>query len=91
MAGFDHGIEHPKEVEDPILAARNARYGMILFLIYLAIYAGFVGLNAFRPDVMDLTPAWGLNLAVLYGLALIAIAMVLALVYSWLCRGKRSG
>ena len=86
MAGFDHGAMHPKEVEDPVIAARNARYG-----IYLAIYAGFVGLNAFRPDVMEWTPAWGLNLAVLYGLALIVIAMVLALVYTWLCRGKPTG
>ena len=91
MAGLDHGAMHPKEVEDPVISARNARYGMRLFLIYLAIYAGFVGLNAFRPDVMEWTPAWGLNLAVLYGLALIVIAMVLALVYSWLCRGKPIG
>ena len=89
MAGLDHGIEHPKEVEDPLLAARNARYGMVLFLAYLAIYAGFVGLNAIRPDLMELTPAWGLNLAVIYGLALIVIAMLLALVYCWLCRGRQ--
>lgn len=91
MAGFDHGAEHPKEVEDPAIAARNARYGMVLFLFYLAIYAGFVGLNAFQRKLMEWTPAWGLNLAVLYGLALIVIAMVLALVYCWLCRGRQTG
>lgn len=90
MAGFDHGAMPPKEVEDPQLAARNARYGMVLFLIYLAIYGGFVGLNAFRPDIMELTPAWGLNLAVLYGFSLIVIAMILALIYCWLCRETRS-
>lgn len=91
MAGFDHGPAHPKEVEDPLIAARNSRYGMILFLIYLAFYGGFVGLNAFRPDLMDLTPAWGLNLAILYGMALIVAAMLLALIYSWLCRARTSG
>jgi len=90
MAGFDHGAEHPKEVEDPLVAARNARYGMVLFLLYCVIYAGFVGLNAFRPDMMELTPAWGLNVAVLYGFFLIGLAMVLALVYCWLCRGQRT-
>jgi len=90
MAGLDHGSMHPKEVEDPVLAARNARYGMVLFLLYLTIYGGFVGLNAFWPNLMDWTPLWGLNLAILYGLALIVIAMVLALVYSWLCRGRPS-
>lgn len=89
MAGFDHGATHPKEVEDPQVAARNAKYGMVLFLFYLAIYAGFVGLNAFRPDIMEMSPALGLNLAVLYGFALIVIAMVLALIYCWLCRGAR--
>lgn len=91
MAGLDHGPAHPKEVEDPLIAARNSRYGMILFLIYLAFYGGFVGLNAFRPDLMDLTPAWGLNLAILYGMALIVAAMLLALIYSWLCRARTSG
>jgi uncharacterized membrane protein (DUF485 family) len=74
-------------VDDPEIAARNARYGMVLFLIYLAIYSGFVGLNAFSPVKMEETPALGLNLAIFYGFALIVVAMALALVYSWLCRG----
>jgi uncharacterized membrane protein (DUF485 family) len=86
MAGFDHGVEHPKEVEDPVIAARNARYGLNLFVVYLLIYGGFVALNAFRPDLMEWTPALGLNLAVLYGLATIIIAMLLSLVYCFLCR-----
>ena len=91
MAGLDHGTEHPKEVEDPAIAARNARYGMILFIAYLLIYGGFVGLNAIQPSLMDLTPAWGLNLAILYGMTLIIVAMLLALVYCWLCRGRKTG
>ena len=32
------------------------------------------------------TPFGGVNLAVLYGLALIVSAFLLALVYEWLCR-----
>jgi uncharacterized membrane protein (DUF485 family) len=87
MAGLDHGPVHAKEIEDPKIAARNARYGMVLFLIYLAIYGGFVGLNAFFPSRMEATPALGLNLAILYGFSLIIAAMLLSLVYSWLCRG----
>jgi uncharacterized membrane protein (DUF485 family) len=88
MASLDHAVDHPKEVEDPVISARNARYGMILFLFYLAIYSGFVGLNAVSPSFMDWTPAWGLNLAVIYGFSLIVIAMILALIYCFLCRGK---
>ena len=91
MAGLDHGQVHPKEVEDPLIAARNSRYGMVLFLIYLAFYGGFVALNAFSPKQMESTPAFGLNLAILYGFALIAAAMVLALIYTWLCRAVSSG
>ena len=59
---------------------------MVLFLIYLAFYGGFVALNAFAPERMETTPAFGINLAILYGFGLIVVAMVLALIYSWLCR-----
>ena len=90
MAGLDHSPTHPKEIEDPLIAARNARYGMVLFLIYLAFYGGFVALNAFAPEQMEATPAFGVNLAILYGFGLIAVAMVLALLYSWMCRAQTS-
>lgn len=88
MTGLDHGAVHPKEQEDMTLAARNARYGMVLFLVYLLIYGGFVALSAFWPEVMACEALFGVNLAVTYGFALIAIALLLALIYSWLCRKK---
>lgn len=65
---------------------RNAKYGGILFLVYLAVYAIFVVLNTFMPELMDQVPFAGLNLAILYGVGLIVFALILALVYSWLCR-----
>jgi uncharacterized membrane protein (DUF485 family) len=86
MAGLDHGPATPSEPDDPSEAARNSRYGLILFAIYFAFYAVFVVINAFWPDVMS-QPVGGVNLAVSYGLALIVAAIVLALVYSWLCHG----
>jgi uncharacterized membrane protein (DUF485 family) len=70
------------------MPARNARIGLILFFIYLALYAGFVGLAAFAPQVMEKRPLAGVNLAIWYGFALIFAAFVLALVYGWLCRMK---
>jgi uncharacterized membrane protein (DUF485 family) len=88
MAGLDHGPVHAKEVEDPQIAARNARYGMVLFVVYLVFYGGFVVMNAFFPAQMEQTPAFGLNLAILYGFCLIFAAMLLAVIYSWLCRGR---
>ena len=85
MAGLGHHVHHPTEEEDPELAAGNARRGLVLFAFYLAFYAGFVLLNAFGRPVMEIMIA-GVNLAVWYGFALIGGALVLALVYAWLCR-----
>jgi uncharacterized membrane protein (DUF485 family) len=60
---------------------------MWLFFIYVAVYAVFVGLNAFWPDVMG-TKIGGVNLAIVYGMALIVLAILLAVVQSWLCRDR---
>ena len=46
---------------------RNARLGFFLFFVYLALYGGFVLLNAFAPQLMQWTPLAGINLAILYG------------------------
>ncbi len=64
----------------------NARIGLILFGIYLLLYGGFVFINAFDPETMELTPIAGVNLAILYGFGLIIAALVLALIYGWLCK-----
>ena len=66
---------------------RNARIGLILFFVYLALfYGGFVLLAAFSPATMARIPWAGVNLAIWYGFALIAAALFLALIYGWLCR-----
>lgn len=85
MAGFDHGPNQSAS-EDAALISRRARYGLALFAVYLLLYGGFVLLNAFAPEQMEQTPLFGVNLAILYGMLLIAAAFVLALVYGWLCR-----
>jgi len=86
MAGFDHGPAVAKEVEDPIETARRAKIGLVLFAVYLTFYASFMLVNAFAPSWMEATPAAGVNLAIWWGFGLIAAAMVLALIYAWLCR-----
>jgi uncharacterized membrane protein (DUF485 family) len=72
------------------IARRNARYGWTLFVAYLALYGLFVGLNTFWPQVMDLVPAAGVNLAIWFGVGLIVAALVLAVIYAWLCRSAAS-
>src|SRR5258708_5479997 len=67
-------------------AAHNARLGVFLFLLYLILYVGFIGLNAFAREKMAAEVVAGVNLAVIYGLGLIVAAFVLAIVYVMFCR-----
>ncbi len=83
----DHG-KTPDEGNHPPTAARNARWGMLLFVLYLAGYATFVLAGAFAPAWLAQRPWAGVNLAIWYGFGLIAAALVVALVYSWLCRAR---
>ncbi len=68
------------------MQSRNARIGFVLFGFYLLLYGGFVLLNAFSPETMELMPVAGVNLAILYGFGLIVAAFVLALIYGFVCR-----
>ena len=86
MPGFEPHAKRDAEKEGAGTAVRNARYGLQLFVVYFAVYAGFVVLNAFRPDLMEKTPVAGINLAILYGFGLICGALLLSLVYGWLCK-----
>lgn len=86
MPGFEPPITHDAEKEDAGTAARNSQYGLQLFAVYFAVYAGFVILNAFRPDLMERTPVAGINVAILYGFGLICGALLLSLIYGWLCK-----
>lgn len=62
--------------------SRNARLGLVLFFIYLALYGGFVFLTAFAPpETMEWTPLGGINIAILYGFGLIIAALLMALLY----------
>ncbi|TWU05108.1 DUF485 domain-containing protein [Stieleria varia] len=66
----------------------NSRLGLILFAIYLSIYLGFVVLSAFASGVMEKRVLMGLNLAIVYGFALIIGAFVMAMIYGLMCRSE---
>ena len=66
--------------------ARNARLGLIFFFVYAAVYAGFVAVCTFRYDWMGTIVFAGLNLAIVYGMGLIGLAVVMAVVYMLLCK-----
>ena len=64
----------------------NGRVGLVLFGVYVILYVGFVLLNAFAPEVMEITPLAGVNLAVLYGFGLIVAAVMVAIIYGWISK-----
>ena len=89
MAGLDFKAPVAKEQEDAAVVAHNTRMGVILFVVYVLLYGGFMVLSAFWPEVMSKPVLRGANLAVVYGLALILAALVPALVYMKVCRKSK--
>mgnify|MGYP001177270272 CR=1 FL=1 len=85
MGDLEHAnIQDDSENKETI--ARNTRVGIWFFLAYLVLYSGFVLVNTFSPSAMEATPIEGVNLAILYGFALIIAAFAMALIYGWICR-----
>ncbi|MFK8114846.1 MAG: DUF485 domain-containing protein [Rubripirellula sp.] len=73
---------------DPTARQFNSKLGLILFAIYLAFYLGFVLINAFAADMMETVVLAGLNLAIVYGFALIVVAFVMAMIYGFMCKNE---
>ena len=58
--------------------------------VYAVFYAGFVAINLISPLTMSTIVFAGLNLATVYGFALIIGALIEALIYDALCRRKEA-
>ncbi len=71
---------------DEAFERRKTAIGIRMTLLYSIVYAGFVVVSVFQPQWMGVRAVLGLNLAVAYGLFLIIIAILFALVYNHLCR-----
>jgi uncharacterized membrane protein (DUF485 family) len=66
-------------------AAFKRRLGLQMLLVYGVIYVVFIVINVAWPKAMGTIVVAGLNLAIVYGFALIAIAFILAIVYNVAC------
>jgi uncharacterized membrane protein (DUF485 family) len=80
-----HHHEPAPDVGDDAASAFKTRLGLVLFLVYGAVYAGFVIINTFDPKSMGHVVLAGLNLAVVYGFGLIILAIVMGLIYHVIC------
>jgi uncharacterized membrane protein (DUF485 family) len=75
--------------KDPAFAFKR-RLGVFMFLIYGTIYLFFIALNVAIPSLVGKIVFFGLNLAVSYGFGLIVLALILALIYNWICGRRES-
>jgi uncharacterized membrane protein (DUF485 family) len=75
-----------KDQEEKAVTAHNTRVGVILFVVYVVFYGGFMALSAFSPETMSEPFLGGVNLAVVYGFALIIVPLALGFIYMKLCR-----
>ena len=66
----------------------KAKLGIKLFWLYCVIYMGFVGIAVFSTETMKKPVLAGTNLAIVYGMGLIIVAIILGLVYNHLCTKK---
>ena len=75
------------ELKEDLATPHKQKLGVIMFIIYGLIYAGFVAINLMNPVLMEATALFGMNLACVYGFGLIILALVLALIYNQICTG----
>lgn len=62
----------------------KTKLGVKMFIAYTLVYATFVILNATNPKVME-SIVMGQTAAVIWGFGLIALALVMAVIYNFLC------
>jgi uncharacterized membrane protein (DUF485 family) len=90
MPESNHHANQPGSTEPTAVDRHNARWGMVLFVIYVALYLGFMIRAAFDPEEMASPSIAGLNLAIVYGVGLIVAALVLAFVYTLVSKSPKS-
>jgi uncharacterized membrane protein (DUF485 family) len=83
-------LHGPAQDSGPDPASRyKSRLGVVMFIIYCVVYAGFVLINIVAEGkAMQAIVVAGLNVAVVYGMGLIIFALVLALIYNHMCARK---
>lgn len=76
---------------EPPSASRTHTLDLVLFALYCLVYAGFALLAAFRLDLLAEPLLGSVNLAVLYGMGLIGLAMLFAFTASIARRWSKGG
>lgn len=68
----------------------KTKIGLVLFILYVLVYIGFIAINVASPHTMTTKIFAGQNLAVVYGFGLIALAFVMGIIYDYFCTIKEN-
>lgn len=80
---MDHGPA--VELGEDHASDLKSKLGIKLFAIYSLVYVGFIAINVIEPMLMEKVIFLGLNLAVVYGMGLIFLAIIMGLIYNRIC------
>lgn len=84
-----HHSANVTEVESEAVMRRQQRIGISLLLLFSAAYGGFIGLCTFAHRWFSKTEFRGIPLTVLYGVGLVLLSLLIAMLYGWLSRQRR--
>ena len=84
MAGHGPAVKLGKDNA----SAWKSKLGIKLFFVYGLIYAGFVVINTTNPELMESNVFLDMNLAVVYGMGLIVLAIIMGIIYNYFCTRK---
>jgi len=73
------GVDHASK--------KKAKLGVWLFIAYTIVYAIFVAIGVLNYEAMGKIVLGNQNLAVVFGFGLIVLAIVMGLIYNWICTG----
>lgn len=73
------------EQEEKHVSEKKAKLGIKFFFFYLIVYAGFVVIGVLNYELLAIEVVRGINLAVIYGMGLIVLAVLLGVFYNYIC------
>jgi uncharacterized membrane protein (DUF485 family) len=71
------GVDHAQK--------KKQRLGVWLFFVYTIVYAIYVTIIVMDVEIMGTVVMGNQTLAIVYGFGLIIFAVVLGLIYNWIC------
>ncbi|MBU1370100.1 MAG: DUF485 domain-containing protein [Bacteroidetes bacterium] len=77
--------EPSAEIGTDKAAPKKAKLGVIMFVIYTIVYAGFVVIGLTVPEIMGLPLIGEQNIAIVYGFGLIVLAIIMGFIYNYFC------